>query len=108
MEQMSEASEGSEGDEGDRIRSECKLGEADTQKAGTWGEPERSKPETEDRCQRRAVGEAVEAVYEDKTIKGKMAKGNEKDPWMMLKSSSSGKIVVHKPEAVYFDWPEVV
>ncbi|KAF2106683.1 hypothetical protein BDV96DRAFT_590696 [Lophiotrema nucula] len=48
-------------------------------------------------------GEAVEVVYEEKTVEGKSAKGSKEDPRVVLKSSSTGKIAVHKPEAVYFD-----
>ncbi|KAF2733253.1 hypothetical protein EJ04DRAFT_513348 [Polyplosphaeria fusca] len=47
-------------------------------------------------------GEVVEVVYEEKTVEGKKVKGSKEDPRIVLKSSSSGKIAVHKPEAVYF------
>ncbi|KAH3914402.1 hypothetical protein HBH56_088870 [Parastagonospora nodorum] len=48
-------------------------------------------------------GEVVEVVYEDKEVEGKKAKGSKEDPRVVLKGDVSGKIVVHKPEAVYFD-----
>lgn len=47
-------------------------------------------------------GEVVEIVYEEKSIEGKAVKASKEDPRIVLKSSSSGKIAVHKPEAVYF------
>lgn len=48
-------------------------------------------------------GEVVEVVYEEKTIEGKSVKASKEDPRIVLRSSSSGKIAVHKPEVVYFD-----
>ncbi|KAL1603924.1 hypothetical protein SLS60_005516 [Paraconiothyrium brasiliense] len=48
-------------------------------------------------------GEVVEVVYEEKTVDGESVKGSKEDPRIVLKSSSSSKIAVHKPEAVYFD-----
>ncbi|KAK8213371.1 hypothetical protein M8818_002670 [Zalaria obscura] len=48
-------------------------------------------------------GEVVEVVYEEKEVDGKQVKGSEKDPRIVLKSSSSGKIAVHKPEAIFFE-----
>lgn len=48
-------------------------------------------------------GEVVEVAYEEKTVDGKSVKASKEDPRIVLKSSSSGKIAVHKPEAVYFD-----
>lgn len=48
-------------------------------------------------------GEVVEIVYEEKKIDGKNVKASKEDPRIVLKSDSSGKICVHKPEAVYFD-----
>lgn len=48
-------------------------------------------------------GEVVEIVYEDKTVEGKPVKASKEDPRVVLKSSSSGKIAVHKPEVVYWD-----
>jgi len=48
-------------------------------------------------------GEVVEVVYEEKEVEGKKAKGSKEDPRVVLKSDVSGKMVVHKPEAVYFD-----
>lgn len=48
-------------------------------------------------------GEVVEVVYEQKTVQGKSVKAGKEDPRVVLRSSASGKIAVHKPEAVYFD-----
>jgi hypothetical protein len=48
-------------------------------------------------------GEVVEVVYEEKTVEGKLVKGSKEDPRIVLKSSASGNIAVHKPEAVYWD-----
>jgi hypothetical protein len=48
-------------------------------------------------------GEVVEVVYEEKEVDGKSVKASKEDPRVVLKSDSSGKICVHKPEAVYFD-----
>lgn len=48
-------------------------------------------------------GEVVEVVYEEKEVDGKKVKGAEDDPRVVLKSSGSGKIAVHKPEAIFFD-----
>jgi hypothetical protein len=48
-------------------------------------------------------GEVVEVVYEEKEVDGKKVKGSQEDPRVVLKSDSSGKICVHKPEAVYFE-----
>ncbi|ORY15004.1 hypothetical protein BCR34DRAFT_598711 [Clohesyomyces aquaticus] len=48
-------------------------------------------------------GEVVEVVYEEKSVDGKKVKASKEDPRIVLKSSSSGKTAVHKPEAVYFD-----
>ena len=47
-------------------------------------------------------GEVVEVVYEGKEVDGKKVKASKEDPRVVLKSDSSGKICVHKPEAVYF------
>jgi hypothetical protein len=48
-------------------------------------------------------GEVVEVVYEDKEVQGKKAKASKEDPRVFLKSDASGKIVVHKPDAVWFE-----
>jgi hypothetical protein len=48
-------------------------------------------------------GEVVEIVYEEKVVDGKKVKASKEDPRVVLKSDSSGKICVHKPEAVYWD-----
>jgi hypothetical protein len=48
-------------------------------------------------------GKVVEVVYEEKEVEGKKVKGSKEDPRIVLQSNSSGKIAVHKPEAVYFD-----
>jgi hypothetical protein len=48
-------------------------------------------------------GEVVEVVYEEKSVDGKSVKGSKEDPRVVLRSDASGKICVHKPEAVWFD-----
>lgn len=48
-------------------------------------------------------GTVVEIARENKEVEGKAVKAKENDPRIVMKSSSSGKIAVHKPEAVYFD-----
>jgi hypothetical protein len=48
-------------------------------------------------------GEVVDVVYEEKEVDGKKVKASKEDPRIVLKSGSSGKICVHKPEAVYFE-----
>jgi len=48
-------------------------------------------------------GEVVEVVYEEKEVDGKKIKASKEDPRIVLKSDSSGKICVHKPDVVYFD-----
>ncbi|KAJ9648292.1 hypothetical protein H2199_001145 [Coniosporium tulheliwenetii] len=48
-------------------------------------------------------GEVVEVAFEDKEVEGKRIRGKKDDPRVVLKSSSSGKIASHKPEAVFFD-----
>ncbi|KAF2636151.1 hypothetical protein P280DRAFT_409927 [Massarina eburnea CBS 473.64] len=48
-------------------------------------------------------GTVVEVVYSEKKVLGKSVKGSKEDPRVVLKSSSSDQIAVHKPEAVYFD-----
>jgi hypothetical protein len=47
-------------------------------------------------------GEVVEVAYEDKEVDGKKIKASKEEPQIVLKSESSGKICVHKPDAVYF------
>lgn len=47
-------------------------------------------------------GEVVEILREDKEVDGKSVKASEDDPRLVLKSNKSGKICVHKPEALYF------
>ncbi|KAG6358505.1 hypothetical protein INS49_014389 [Diaporthe citri] len=47
-------------------------------------------------------GEVVEILREEKDVEGKTIKASEDDPRLVLKSNKSGKICVHKPEAVYF------
>lgn len=47
-------------------------------------------------------GEVVEVVYEEKEVQGKKVKASKEDPRVVLRSEKSGKICVHKPEAVYF------
>ena len=48
-------------------------------------------------------GTVVEIVRENKEVDGKSVKAGEQDPRIVMKSNSSRKIAVHKPEAVYFD-----
>ncbi|KAF2836299.1 hypothetical protein M501DRAFT_997048 [Patellaria atrata CBS 101060] len=48
-------------------------------------------------------GEVIEIVHEEKEVDGKHVKATDSDPRIVLKSSSSGKTAVHKPDAVYFD-----
>ncbi|KAH7372270.1 hypothetical protein BKA66DRAFT_391803, partial [Pyrenochaeta sp. MPI-SDFR-AT-0127] len=48
-------------------------------------------------------GEVIEVVYEEKKVDGKTVKASKEDPRIVLKSASSGKVCVHKPEVVYFD-----
>lgn len=47
-------------------------------------------------------GEVVEILREEKEVDGKNVKASDDDPRLVLKSNKSGKICVHKPEAVYF------
>lgn len=49
-------------------------------------------------------GEVTEIVRQSKTVNGKSVKASNDDPHIVLKSHGpSGKLAVHKPEAVYFD-----
>ncbi|EDU50642.1 repeatdomain containing protein [Pyrenophora tritici-repentis] len=48
-------------------------------------------------------GEVVEVLYEEKEVDGKKVEASKEDPRLVLKTDSTGKICVHKPEAVYFD-----
>lgn len=50
-----------------------------------------------------AKGEVVEVLYEEKEIEGQQAKASKEDPRLVLRTDSSGKLAVHKPEDVYFD-----
>lgn len=50
-----------------------------------------------------AKGEVVEVLYEDKEVEGKKAEASKEDPRLVLKTDSSGKLAVHKPEDCYFD-----
>ena len=43
-----------------------------------------------------------EIAYEEKEVEGKKVKASKEDPRIVLKSESSGKVAIHKPEAVYF------
>lgn len=74
---------------------------------GTAGDKSRV-PEVGQKVQWKALpgivdGEVMEVVYEEKQVDGKTVKGSKEDPRIVLKSSSSGKIAIHKPEVVYFD-----
>ena len=49
-------------------------------------------------------GKVVEILKSNKEVDGKQVKASKDDPRIVLKSNAkSGKICVHKPEAVYFD-----
>ncbi|CBX95675.1 predicted protein [Plenodomus lingam JN3] len=48
-------------------------------------------------------GEVVEVLYEQQEVDGKKVKASREDPRIVLKSAASGRICVHKPEAVHFD-----
>ena len=48
-------------------------------------------------------GEVVEIVKSSKKVDGKQVKASKDDPKIVLKSNASGKICVHKVDAVYFD-----
>jgi hypothetical protein len=48
-------------------------------------------------------GQVVEVLYEEREVEGKKVKASKEDPRVVLKSDASGKICVHKPEAVYFE-----
>lgn len=50
-----------------------------------------------------AKGEVVEVLYEEKEVEGKKAEASREDPRLVLKTDSSGRLAVHKPEDVYFD-----
>ncbi|KAF1975336.1 hypothetical protein BU23DRAFT_566896 [Bimuria novae-zelandiae CBS 107.79] len=85
----------------------AKTGSSSKEPQGTAGDKTRV-PKVGQRVQWHALpgyvdGEVVEVVWEQKTVEGKAVKANPEDPRIVLKSSSLGKIAVHKPEAVYFD-----
>ncbi|KAK5003335.1 hypothetical protein LTR28_010295, partial [Elasticomyces elasticus] len=44
-------------------------------------------------------GEVIEVATEEKEVQGKKVKASKDDPRVVLKSTSSGKIAVHRPEA---------
>jgi hypothetical protein len=48
-------------------------------------------------------GKVEDILTEAQEVDGKNVKASEKDPRIVLKSDSSGKICVHKPEACYYD-----
>lgn len=50
-----------------------------------------------------AKGEVVEVLYQEKEVEGKKAEASKEDPRLVLKTESSGRLAVHKPEDVYFD-----
>ena len=50
-----------------------------------------------------AKGEVVEVLYEEKEVEGVKAQASKEDPRLVLRTDSSGKLAVHKPEDVYFD-----
>lgn len=47
-------------------------------------------------------GEVVEILREGREVDGKTVRASGGDPRLVLRSNKSGKICVHKPEAVYF------
>ena len=47
-------------------------------------------------------GEVIEILREEKEVDGKNVKASEDDPRLVQKSNKSGKICVHKLEALYF------
>ena len=47
-------------------------------------------------------GTVEEIACEEKEVDGKMVKASQDDPRIVLRSSKSGKIATHKPDAVYF------
>lgn len=47
-------------------------------------------------------GEVVEILREEREVDGKTVRASGGDPRLVLRSNKSGKICVHKPEAVYF------
>lgn len=49
------------------------------------------------------TGEVLDIVYEEKEVEGKKVKGGKDDPRIVLRSEGSGKVAVHKPEAVFFE-----
>lgn len=50
-----------------------------------------------------AKGEVVEVLYEEREVEGKKAEASKEDPRLVLKTDSSGRLAVHKPEDCYFD-----
>ena len=48
-------------------------------------------------------GKVQEVLTKGKTVDGKSVKASESDPKIVLKSNSSGKICVHKPDACFYD-----
>jgi hypothetical protein len=74
---------------------------------GTAGDKTRV-PQTGQKVQWKTIagytkGDVVEVVYKEKKVDGKTVKASKEDPRVVLKSDASGKISVHKTEAVYFD-----
>ena len=50
-----------------------------------------------------AKGEVVEVLYEEKEVEGEKVEASKEEPRLVLKTESSGRISVHKPEDVHFD-----
>lgn len=48
-------------------------------------------------------GKVEDVLTKEQEVDGKKVKASEKDPRIVLKSDSSGKICVHKPEACYYE-----
>lgn len=49
------------------------------------------------------AGKVENILTEEQEVNGRNVKASEKDPRIVLKSDSSGKICVHKPEACYYE-----
>jgi len=51
-------------------------------------------------------GEVTELLTSGKKVDGKDVKASKADPKIVMKSSSLGKICVHKPEACFYEVEE--
>lgn len=50
-----------------------------------------------------ASGDVVEVLYAETEVDGHTAQASKEDPRLVLRTASSGRRAVHKPEDVYFD-----